>query len=82
MFQINKAMALKEKLENKVFKEVIQDKSWVSPNSEECPFVILQPFMSGGVSFGSHLTVDIDLLQKAIDGEGLIEKGFVRLKDE
>lgn len=75
-------MASKEKLENKVFKEVIQDKEWVSPNSDECPFVILQPFMSGGISFGSHLTVDVDLLQKAIDEEGLIEKGFVKLKNE
>lgn len=71
----------KEKVENKSFKGLIQNKGLVSPQDEACPYVILTPFASQGIGFGSHLSVDVELLEKAIEEEDLINRGFVKLKE-
>ena len=70
-----------DKIENKPFKGVIQNKGLVSPQDDACPYVILTPFSSQGIGFGSHLSVDLELLEKAIAEEDLINRGFVKLKE-
>jgi hypothetical protein len=71
----------KDKVENKAFKSVIKNKGLVSPQDDDCPYIILTPFSSQGIGFGSHLSVDVELLEKAILEEDLINRGFVKLKE-
>jgi hypothetical protein len=71
----------KDEVKNKAFKGTIQNKGLVSPQDADCPYVILTPFASQGIGFGSHLSVDVELLEKAIAEEDLINRGFVKLKE-
>jgi hypothetical protein len=71
----------KDKIENKTLKIASQNKGLVSPHDADCPYVILTPFASQGIGFGSHLSVDVELLEKAIAEEDLINRGFVKLKE-
>ena len=71
----------KDKIENKTLKVVTQNKGLVSPMSNDCPYIILTPFSSQGIGFGSHLSVDVELLEKAIAEEDLINRGLVKLKE-
>lgn len=74
-------MALKDAIQNKALKSEVQNRALVSPSSKDCPYVFLEPFTFGGIGFGSHLSVDLDVLEEAIAKENLIERGIVKLKD-
>lgn len=69
----------KSERQTKEFKGQVENKK-VKADSEECPWIILQPFtdVQSGTTFGSTLEVDLAELNRVIAEKNLEAKGFVK----